>query len=63
MIGGGVNGTGVARDLALRGLRVVLFERNDFAFGASGTYVLRVKITPAHGPKSSETVFTVHHQI
>jgi len=36
VIGGGVNGTGVARDLALRGLRVVLFERNDFAFGASG---------------------------
>jgi glycerol-3-phosphate dehydrogenase len=31
-----VNGTGVARDLALRGLKVVLFERNDLAFGASG---------------------------
>jgi glycerol-3-phosphate dehydrogenase len=36
VIGGGINGTGVARDLALRGLRVVLFERNDLAFGASG---------------------------
>jgi glycerol-3-phosphate dehydrogenase len=36
IIGGGVNGTGVARDAALRGLRVVLLERNDFAFGASG---------------------------
>jgi glycerol-3-phosphate dehydrogenase len=36
VVGGGVNGTGVARDLALRGLRVVLFERNDLAFGASG---------------------------
>jgi glycerol-3-phosphate dehydrogenase len=36
IIGGGINGTGVARDLALRGLRVVLFERNDLAFGASG---------------------------
>lgn len=36
VIGGGVNGTGVARDLALRGLKVVLFERNDLAFGASG---------------------------
>lgn len=34
-----------------------------FAFGASGTYVLRVKITPAHGPKSTEAIFTVHHQI
>jgi len=36
VIGGGVNGTGVARDCALRGLRVALFERNDVAFGASG---------------------------
>jgi glycerol-3-phosphate dehydrogenase len=36
VIGGGVNGTGVARDLSLRGLKVVLFERHDLAFGASG---------------------------
>lgn len=37
VIGGGVNGSGVARDAALRGLSVALFERNDIAFGASGT--------------------------
>ena len=36
VVGGGVNGTGVARDLAMRGLRVSLFERSDLAFGASG---------------------------
>jgi glycerol-3-phosphate dehydrogenase len=36
VIGGGVNGTGVARDCALRGISVALFERNDIAFGASG---------------------------
>jgi glycerol-3-phosphate dehydrogenase len=36
VIGGGVNGTGVARDCALRGMSVALFERNDVAFGASG---------------------------
>jgi glycerol-3-phosphate dehydrogenase len=36
VIGGGVNGTGVARDAALRGLKVALIERNDLAFGASG---------------------------
>lgn len=36
MIGGGVNGVGVARDAAMRGLSVALFERNDLAFGASG---------------------------
>ncbi len=36
IIGGGVNGTGVLRDLTLRGLSAALFERNDLAFGASG---------------------------
>ncbi len=36
VIGGGVNGTGVARDASLRGFKVALFERNDLAFGASG---------------------------
>lgn len=36
IVGGGINGTGVARDLALRGLSVALFERHDLAFGASG---------------------------
>jgi glycerol-3-phosphate dehydrogenase len=36
VIGGGVNGTGVLRDLSLRGLSAALFERNDLAFGASG---------------------------
>src|SRR5438270_6796638 len=36
VIGGGVNGAGVARDASMRGLKVALFERNDLAFGASG---------------------------
>lgn len=35
VIGGGVNGIGVYRDLALQGLRVLLVERNDFASGCS----------------------------
>ncbi len=35
VIGGGINGAGVARDAALRGLRVALFESADFAAGAS----------------------------
>jgi len=34
-----------------------------FVFGSPGTYSLRVKITPPHGPNSTETVFTVHYQI
>jgi glycerol-3-phosphate dehydrogenase len=36
VIGGGVNGLGVARDATMRGLRVAVLERNDLAFGASG---------------------------
>ena len=36
IIGGGVNGCGVARDCAMRGLRVALVEKDDVASGASG---------------------------
>jgi glycerol-3-phosphate dehydrogenase len=36
ILGGGVNGAGIARDCALRGLRCVLIEKNDLAKGASG---------------------------
>ena len=35
IIGGGITGAGVARDAALRGLRVALVERRDFASGTS----------------------------
>ena len=35
IIGGGINGTGIARDAAGRGLRVLLAERNDLASGTS----------------------------
>ncbi len=35
VVGGGVNGIGVFRDLALQGLRVLLVERNDFSSGCS----------------------------
>ncbi len=36
VIGGGVTGSGIARDLSLRGLEVVLLEKGDFSTGASG---------------------------
>ncbi len=36
ILGGGVNGTGVARDCAMRGLSVLLLEKADFGVGASG---------------------------
>jgi len=35
IIGGGIVGTGIARDLALRGLRVALVEQRDLASGTS----------------------------
>lgn len=35
IIGGGINGAGVARDAALRGLKTILVEKNDFASGSS----------------------------
>lgn len=35
VVGGGITGAGVARDAAMRGLRVALVEQNDFASGTS----------------------------
>lgn len=35
IVGGGINGIGVYRELALQGLRVLLVERNDFCSGCS----------------------------
>lgn len=35
IIGGGIIGTGAARDAALRGLRTLIVEREDFAFGTT----------------------------
>ena len=35
IIGGGINGAGVARDAALRGLKTILLEKGDFAGGTS----------------------------
>src|SRR2546430_1167932 len=35
VVGGGIVGAGVARDAAMRGLKVALIDRQDFAFGAS----------------------------
>ena len=37
IIGGGINGTGIARDAAGRGLSVFLCEQNDLASGTSST--------------------------
>lgn len=36
IIGGGINGAGIARDAALRGLRVAVLEREDWGAGTTG---------------------------
>ncbi len=35
IVGGGINGAGIARDAVMRGLSVALFEKNDFSTGAT----------------------------
>ena len=35
IIGGGITGAGIARDAALRGMKVALFEKSDFGSGTS----------------------------
>ncbi|MGB2926888.1 MAG: glycerol-3-phosphate dehydrogenase [Limnothrix sp.] len=35
IIGGGINGVGIARDAALRGLKTLLLEKDDFASGST----------------------------
>ncbi len=36
VIGAGINGAGIARDAALRGLKVIVFDKNDMCSGCSG---------------------------
>jgi glycerol-3-phosphate dehydrogenase len=35
ILGGGIVGTGIARDATLRGLRTLLVEKDDFAYGTT----------------------------
>jgi len=35
IVGAGINGAGIARDAALRGLRVIVFDKNDMCSGTS----------------------------
>lgn len=63
IIGGGATGAGIARDCALRGLRVVLVERHDIATGATGvttdccTAALVMRL-PTRNPRASALVKT-----
>ena len=35
VVGGGIIGAGIARDAALRGLKTLLLEKEDFAYGTT----------------------------
>lgn len=58
VVGGGINGAGIARDLALRGLAVALFEKDDLCGATTGKssgmihggmrYLLSDRRTTAH---------------
>ena len=69
VIGGGIVGAGVARDAALRGLRVGLVEQHDFAYGTSSRssrllhgglrYLAQGRIGLVHAASSEKRV--LHH--
>ena len=39
VIGGGIIGTGIARDAALRALHTLLVEKEDFAYGTTAFFI------------------------
>ena len=45
IIGAGINGAGIARDAAMRGLKVLLIEKGEV--GAGTTFTLNFPITKA----------------
>ena len=55
IVGGGIVGAGVARDAAMRGLRVALIDRHDFAFGRRVKEVSRPEKTANQGVSASCT--------
>jgi len=69
IVGGGATGTGIARDLALRGLKVILFEKNDLSEGTTGRshgmlhsgarYVLKDKEAATECATESETLLKI----
>jgi glycerol-3-phosphate dehydrogenase len=69
VIGGGIVGAGVARDAAMRGMRVGLVEQHDFAFGTSSRssrllhgglrYLAQGRIGLVH--EASVEKKTIHH--
>lgn len=55
IIGGGATGTGLARDLALRGVQCILAEKTDISAGASGANHGYLHSGARYAAKDSET--------
>ena len=52
VIGGGIVGTGIARDAALRGLHTLLVEKEDFAYGTTSRSSRLIHGGQIHGPRA-----------
>lgn len=52
IIGGGATGTGLARDLSLRGVSCILVEKGDFNAGASGATTVFCTAAPVMWPQT-----------
>jgi glycerol-3-phosphate dehydrogenase len=69
IVGGGATGAGIARDLSLRGLKVLLLEKNDLSEGTTGRchamlhsggrYVYKDKIAATECAEESEILLKI----
>ena len=55
VLGGGATGTGIIRDLAMRGFKAVLVERRDLAYGTTGRYNGIIHSGSRYAPRDIET--------
>ena len=53
IVGAGINGAGIARDAALRGLSVIIFDQADMWAGRVGMFQFPDPISP-HQPMPSD---------
>ena len=58
IIGGGINGCGIARDAAGRGLSVFLCEQDDLASGTSSAFVTETMRPPLPETTSSSRTYS-----
>lgn len=62
VVGGGVTGTAIARDLAIRGLEVTLLERDSLASGATGWVETLLQSGAGHAATDPELARRCHRE-